>query len=136
MAPINTVGPDGPHPRVLKELNSVIASALCGIFRAPLQCGDAVPSDWKRAYGYVTISYKKESRPVSLTCICSEIIEHMLVSNIVRHLESLHILIDFQHCCRQLNSCETQLIGDILCLNDFAKDMQNGGQTYVIVMDF
>ena len=23
MAPIDTVGPDGPHPRVLKELNSV-----------------------------------------------------------------------------------------------------------------
>ena len=77
-----------------------------------------------------------ESRPVSLTSICSKIIEHMLISNIVRHLESHHILNNFQHCFRQLNSCETQLIGDILCLNDFAKDMQNGGQTYVIVMDF
>ena len=43
MAPIDTVGPDGPHPRVLKELNSVIAPALCGIFRTPLQCGDTVP---------------------------------------------------------------------------------------------
>ena len=57
----------------------------------------------------------------------------MLVSNIVRHLESHHILNNFQHCFRQLNSCETQLIGFI---NDFAKDVQNGGQTYVIVMDF
>ena len=36
MAPIDTVGPDGPHPRVLKEVNSVIAPAFCGIFRAPL----------------------------------------------------------------------------------------------------
>ena len=43
MAPIDTVGPDGPHPRVLKELNSVIAPSLCGIFRTPLQCGDTVP---------------------------------------------------------------------------------------------
>ena len=34
---------------VLKELNSVIAPALCGIFRTPLQCGDTVPSDWKQA---------------------------------------------------------------------------------------
>ena len=31
MAPIDTVGPNGPHPRVLKELNSVIAPTLCGI---------------------------------------------------------------------------------------------------------
>ena len=45
MAPIDTVGPDGPHPRVLKEVNSVIAPAFRGIFRAPLQCGDTVPSD-------------------------------------------------------------------------------------------
>ena len=80
----------------------------------------------------MTITYKKESRPVSLTCICSKITEHV-VSNIVRHLESHHILNNFQHCFRQLNSCETQLIGFI---NDFAKDVQNGGQTYVIVMDF
>ena len=50
----------------------------------------------------------------------------MLVSNIVRQLESHHILNNFQHCFRQLNSCETQLIGFI---NDFAKDVQNGGQT-------
>ena len=39
MAPIDPVGPDGPHPRALKELSSVIAAALCGIFRAPLRCG-------------------------------------------------------------------------------------------------
>ena len=63
----------------------------------------------------------------------SPISRNMLVSNIVRQLESHHILNNFQHCFRQLNSCETQLIGFI---NDFAKDVQNGWQTYVIVMDF
>ena len=46
VAPIDTVGPDGPHPRELKELSSVIAAALFGIFRAPLQCGDTVSLDW------------------------------------------------------------------------------------------
>ena len=49
MAPIDTVGPDGPHPRVSKDLSSVIAAALCGIFGALLQCADTVPSDWKQA---------------------------------------------------------------------------------------
>ena len=36
MAPVDIFGPDGLHPRVLKEVNSVIAPAFCGIFRAPL----------------------------------------------------------------------------------------------------
>jgi len=58
--------------------------------------------------------------------------EHILVSNIARHLERHHILNDFQHGFRQFHSCETQLIGFI---NDVAKDMQNGGQTDVMVMD-
>ena len=49
MAPIDTVGPGGPHPRVSKELSSAIAPALCGNFGALLQCADTVPSDWKQA---------------------------------------------------------------------------------------
>ena len=47
--PYKAVGADIIHPRVLKELSSVIAPALCNIFRASLQF-IVVPSDWKRAY--------------------------------------------------------------------------------------
>lgn len=59
--------------------------------------------------------------------------EHILVSNIVGHFDKHHILNDFQHGFRRFHSCETQLIGFI---NDIAKEMQNGGQSDVIVMDF
>ena len=125
--PYKAVGPDSIHPRVLKELSAVIAPALCNIFRASLRFG-VVPSDWKRAH--VTPIYKKgpkslpeNYRPVSLACICSTIMEHITVSNIVRHFEIQHILNDFQHGFRRFHSCETQLIGFI---NDVARDMQNG----------
>ena len=136
--PYKAVGPDGLHPRMLKELSSVIAPVLCGIFRASLQFG-VLPLDWKQTY--VTPIDKKGSkqlpenyRPVTLTCICGKILEHILVSNIARYLKSHHhILNDFQHGFRQFHSCETRLIGFI---NDVAKDVQNGGQTDVIVMDF
>jgi retron-type reverse transcriptase len=48
-------------------------------------------------------------------------------------MKRTNILNDFQHGFRKLHSCETQLIGFI---NDIAKEMQGGGQTDVIVMDF
>ena len=135
--PHKAVGPDGLHPRVLKELSTQISPALCNVFRASLRTG-VVPSDWKSAY--VTPIHKKGSkqlaenyRPISLTCICSKTMEHILVSNITKHLEKHHILNIFQHGFRQSHSCETQLIGFI---DDLAKEMQNGGQTDVIIMDF
>lgn len=135
--PYKASGPDSLHPRVLKELSSVIAPVLCNIFRTSMQSG-VVPSEWKLAF--VTPIYKKRSkqlpanyRPVSLTCICSKIMEHIVVSSIMSHFESHHILNGFQHGFRRFHSCETQLVGFI---NNVAKEMQNGGQTDVIVMDF
>ena len=100
--PYVTVGPDSIHPRVLKELSAVIAPALCNIFRASLQFG-VVPSDWKQAHVKpISKQLPENYRPVtvSLTCICSKIMGNILVSNIVRHFESQHILSVFQHCFR------------------------------------
>jgi len=59
--------------------------------------------------------------------------EHILVSHISKHLDRHGILNDSQHGFRQARSCETQLIAFI---DDLAKEMQGGGQTDVIVMDF
>ena len=59
--------------------------------------------------------------------------EHILESNIMKHFEKHNILNIFQHGFRQSRSCETQLIG---LVQDLAKEMQGGGQTDIIVMDF
>ena len=135
--PYKATGPDSIHPRVLRELSTQIAPVLCKIYRSSLQSGN-VPSDWKSAY--VSPIYKKGSkqqaenyRPISLTCICSKVLEHILVSNIMKHFEKHNILNIFQHGFRQSRSCETQLIG---LVQDLAKEMQGGGQTDIIVMDF
>ena len=135
--PYKATGSDSIHPRVLRELSTQIAPVLCKIYRSSLQSGN-VPSDWKSAY--VSPIYKKGSkqqaenyRPISLTCICSKVLEHILVSNIMKHFEKHNILNIFQHGFRQSRSCETQLIG---LVQDLAKEMQGGGQTDIIVMDF
>ena len=59
--------------------------------------------------------------------------ERILASNISKHLEHHKIFSDCQHGFRQKRSCETQLIGFI---DELARNMQKGGQTDVIVMDF
>ena len=73
------------------------------------------PKDWRSAN--VTAILKKgekyrpsNDRPVSLTCICCQIQEHIITSNILKHLDEHHLLTDCQHGFRARRSFETQLL--------------------------
>ena len=112
--PNKEAGPDEIKPRVLKELATEIAPILTIIFQISLESG-VVPSDWKTAH--VAPVYKKgpkynpeNYRPISLTCICCKLLEHIVVSNIMSHADKYNILYPFQHGFRKFRSCETQLI--------------------------
>ena len=77
-------------------------------------------------------------RPVSLTCICCKTLEHILVSNINKHLALDSILADCQHSFRSQRSCETQLVQfvhDIISNLDGAVN-RGHKQTDLIIMDF
>ena len=77
-------------------------------------------------------------RPVSLTCICYKTLEHMLVSNINKHLAFESILADCQHGFRSKRSCETQLVKfcyDMVSNLDGALNTDQK-QVDVIIMDF
>ena len=135
--PHKSTGPDNLCPRILKELSKEIAPILTRIFKESLRSG-TVPTDWKLAH--VTPIHKSgpkhdvnNYRPISLTCICSKIMERILASNISKHFEQHSTLSDCQHGFRQKRSCETQLIG---FFDDLARNMQNGGQIDIIIMDF
>ena len=43
-------------------------------------------------------------------CICCKLMEHIIKSNIMSHLENNKILYNLQHGFRKARSCETQLI--------------------------
>ena len=58
---------------------------------------------------------------------------HILYSHIYSHLSAHNILCDEQHGFRHARSCETQLL---LTINDFAVNLNNKGQTDVILLDF
>ena len=89
-------GPDGISPMVLRELSSVLVAVLQIIFSKSLSTHQ-VPDDWRKAL--VTPIFKKRDkdcvanyRPISLTCICSRLLEHIITKNIVTHLEHHNLL--------------------------------------------
>jgi hypothetical protein len=121
----------------LKELANIIAPVVSQIYRASLKQGK-IPDVWKQAH--VTPVYKKGEkykaanyRPVSLTCILCKQMEHILATQIMKHLNLNHLLYDKQHGFRSKLSCETQLIEFTA---DVLKTLQDRKQCDTIVMDF
>ena len=70
---------------------------------------------------------------ISLACILCKVLEHILASNIIRHLDGQGILYDLQHGFREKRSCETQLI---MLIEDLARSASLGKQTDIILLDF
>jgi len=108
--PNKASGPDNLPARFLKEVANQIAPVLSVVFQASLDQG-CLPDIWKTAA--VVPIYKKGSRTnpsnyrlVSLTCICSKILEHIVHSVISKHLEHYQILSDEQYGFRKGRSCE------------------------------
>ncbi|MEW8548097.1 MAG: reverse transcriptase family protein, partial [Candidatus Thiodiazotropha sp.] len=135
--PHKASGPDNIPTRFLKEAASEVAPALSLIFAASLSQGK-VPDDWKTAD--VTPIFKKGDRstasnyrPISLTAVCSKVMEHILHSQIMQHLDHHNILSDQQHGFRKKRSCESQLI---LTIQDLASGLEEGEQIDAILLDF
>lgn len=112
--PHKATGPDCIPGRLLKELSKEITPILTTIFNASIH-QDRIPEQWKEAH--ITPLFKKGDRgkasnyrPVSLTSICCKLMEHIIHSNIISHLEKNNILSTYQHGFRKKRSCQSQLI--------------------------
>lgn len=135
--PHKASGPDGISPRVLKELAEEIAPILKIVFESSITSG-SVPEDWRNAN--VTPVFKKGEhydpanyRPVSLTSVCCKLLEHIVVTSVMDHLDANKILCTQQHGFRRGRSCETQLIEFVEELN---RCMAEGKESEVVIMDF
>ena len=130
-------GPDDISGKLLKTLAPNIVEIYTLLFQTSLNQGK-IPKDWKSAK--VIPIFKKGDkskpenyRPVSLTSITCKLLEHIIYSNIMDHLEKHEILNDIQHGFRQKRSCESQLI---TAINDFSKCLNHRGQIDSILLDF
>ena len=135
--PYKACGPDQIKPVVLRTLHLQIAPILQVIFERSYETG-IVPEEWRSAY--ITPIYKKGARsdpgnyrPVSLTCVASKVMEHVVVSSLMRHLDRHNILHTRQHGFRARRSCDTQLVE---FTHDLFAGIQDGHQMDVIIMDF
>ena len=135
--PSKATGPDSIPGKLLKEAASELAPALSIIFQTSIDQGQ-IPDDWKSAK--IAPVYKKGDRsqpsnyrPISLTSICCKVIEHIIHSSVITHLENHHILSDHQHGFRKRRSTETQLI---LTIQDLVHNLNAGEQTDAILLDF
>ena len=59
--------------------------------------------------------------------------EHIIASNLNKHLNKYNVLCDLQHCFREKRSCETQLIQ---LVDELARGLSQVHQTDLILLDF
>ena len=132
-------GPDKLHPRVLKELATELGPIFAHlyIFQQSIDSGEIL-KEWTLAN--ISPLFKKGDRslacnyrPVSLTCVPCKLLEHIVCSNIIAHLDEHKLLSDKQHAVRKWHSCETQLA---TVVNDWAKILDNKGQVDTFILDF
>jgi len=137
--PFKASGPDNITGRFLKETSNELAKGMTFLFQASVHHGDT-PDPWRHAL--VTPLYKpgktdrsnpENYRPISLTSISCKLLEHIIYSNIIKHLDSKMILSNNQHGFHSKRSCETQLVKTI---HDLSTTLNNGELLDSIVWDF
>ncbi|KAK4826614.1 hypothetical protein QYF61_010542 [Mycteria americana] len=109
-----SMGPDGIHPRVLRELVEVLTKPLSILYPQSWLTGE-VPVDWRLAN--VTPIYKKgwkedpgNYRAVSLTSVLGKLMEQIILSAITRHVQDNQVIRPSQHGFRKGMSRLTNLI--------------------------
>ena len=107
-------GPDGVHPRILKELANELCTPLHKLFERSLKEGK-IPRLWKEAE--VRPIYKKGKksspgnyRPVSLTSILCKMLEGFIRTELYKHLVDNKLLSVDQFGFCKGRSCLTQLL--------------------------
>ena len=135
--PRKASGPDNISARILKDCAEDLAPIITLILQRSISEG-RVPHDWRQAN--VTAIYKKGARqdpanyrPVSLTSLCCKLLEHVIVSQTLKHLDKHAILHDCQHGFRARRSCETQLL---TLTHELAESLDKRIQTDLIILDF
>ena len=137
LKPTSSPGPDGLHPKVLRELAVPLSVPLSALFRKSLDSG-VVPSQW--SVGEVVPIFKKGKkqdpsnyRPVSLTSVTSKVMESIVRDHLLEHLTATEQLTKAQHGFLPRHSCVTQLLATF---EDWTRLLENGEPVDVAYLDF
>ncbi|GAB0184114.1 mitochondrial enolase superfamily member 1 [Grus japonensis] len=132
-----SMGLDGIHPRVLRELVEVLTKPFSIIYQQSWLTRE-VPVDWRLAN--VMPIYKKgwkedpgNYRPVSLTSVPGNVMEQIIVSAITWHIQNNQVIRPSQHGFMKGRCCLTNLISfhdKMTCL------VEEGKAVDVVCLDF
>ncbi|NWS01122.1 RTXE polymerase, partial [Motacilla alba] len=132
-----SMGPDGFHPRVMRELADELVKPLSIIYHQSWLSGE-VPEDWKLAN--VTPIHKNSRREdpsnytaVSLTSLLGKVMEQFILSAITQHLQGGHGIRPSQCGFRRGRLCLTNLIS---CYDQVTHLADAGKTVDVIFLDF
>ncbi|KFQ11581.1 hypothetical protein N330_13265, partial [Leptosomus discolor] len=91
-----SMGPDGVHPRVMRELAGLLTKSLSIIYQQSWLTGE-VSADWKTAN--ITPIYKKgwkvdpgNYRPVCLTSVPGKLMEQNILNSIMQHMQNNQVI--------------------------------------------
>ena len=137
LSPYKSIGPGETHPRMLKELKSIISGPIALLFNLTMERG-VLPTDWKLAF--VSPIHKKGSkniaenyRPISLTAVLCKLMEKFVRSTILQYLLDNKLLSRRQFGFINGRSTTTQLLYFLdKCVNNIAE----GGVVDTIYLDF
>jgi len=137
LRPDKAAGPDNIPPKLLRELSDELCYPLSVILQKSVDEG-VVPNDWKLAN--VCPIYKKGSRaltsnykPVSLTSQLCKLMESIIRTAVVDHLEKHNLINDTQHGFRRGRSCLTNLLE---FLDKVTRSVDTGDNIDIIYLDF
>ena len=128
-------GPDGIHGCVLKNCSDSLCRPLPIIFKLIYNTG-ILPAEWKSA-NIVPIHKKGDKdlisnyRPISLTCLKSKIMEHIIQEELL--IKTRHLINPEQHGFLLGKSCTTNLI---TITDDIATSLHNDKCVDIVYFDF
>ena len=132
-----SVGPDGIHPRFLKELSGQLCIPLAILFNLSLHTG-LLPSDWTE--GKISAIFKKGSRrqagnyrPVSLTCIICKCMEHCIRDHIDTHMRMNNLYSTQQYGFIKGRSTVLQLL---TVMDTWTKTLDSYESIDIVYLDF
>jgi len=131
-----SIGPDGIHPRVLRELVEQLTNPLSIICQQSWQTGE-IPDDW-RITSVIPI-YKKgwkedpgNYRPASLTSVPGKVMEQFILSVLTGHVKDNQGIRPSQHGFMKGRSCLRNLIS---CYDQVAHLVDEGKAAEVVCLD-
>ena len=130
-------GPDGVHPRLLKECAEELAYPLKRLFDRTMKEGK-IPVSWKIQEVRPIFKKGKKSapgnyRPVSLTSILCKMFETFIRRALYTHLVKNKLLSESQFGFCQGRSCVSQLL---ITLSEWLADLDNNLPVDVAYLDF